>query len=174
MSVISVWILHVWGPGCVVGRDTGYGMDGPGIESRWKRDFPHLTRPALGPTQHLAQWVPGLFWGKKEQPGRDADPSPPSSAVGHESVELCLYSPYGPYGLYRASVPVQGWPLPLVYGDNSFTNTCTNHRRCNVSCINTINYNEHPSFALDNLCLLVWRNPNTLAKYFCMSNVKLT
>ena len=21
--------------------------------------------------------------------------------------------PYGPYGLYRASVPVQGWPLPL-------------------------------------------------------------
>jgi len=49
----------------------------------------------------------------KERPGRDADPSPPSSAVGHEIVELYLYSPYGPYGLYRASVPVQGWPLPL-------------------------------------------------------------
>jgi hypothetical protein len=26
---------------------------------------------------------------------------------GHERVELYLYSPYGPYGLYRASVPVQ-------------------------------------------------------------------
>jgi len=25
-----------------------------------------------------------------------------------ERVELYLYSPYGPYGLYRASVPVQG------------------------------------------------------------------
>ena len=37
----------------------------------------------------------------KERPGRDADPSPPSSAVGHERVELYLYSPYGPY------VPVQ-------------------------------------------------------------------
>ena len=24
------------------------------------------------------------------------------------TVELYLYSPYGPYGLYRASVPVQG------------------------------------------------------------------
>ena len=36
--------------------------------------------------------------------GRDADPSPPCSAVGHERVELYLYSPYGPYGLYRASV----------------------------------------------------------------------
>jgi len=32
---------------------------------------------------------------------------------GHERVELYLYSPYGPYGLYRASVPVQGCPLPL-------------------------------------------------------------
>jgi len=54
----------------------------------------------------------GSFPGGKERPGRDADPSPSSSAVGHERVELYLYSPYGPYGLYRASVPVQGWPLP--------------------------------------------------------------
>jgi len=30
-----------------------------------------------------------------------------------ERVELYLYSPYGPYGLYRASVPVQGCTLPL-------------------------------------------------------------
>jgi hypothetical protein len=28
------------------------------------------------------------------------------------TVELYLYSSYGPYGLYKASVPVQGWPLP--------------------------------------------------------------
>jgi len=49
----------------------------------------------------------GVFLRGKEWPGRDADPSPPSSAVGHERVELYLYSPYGPYGLYRTSVPVQ-------------------------------------------------------------------
>ena len=49
-----------------------------------------------------------VFPGGKERAGRDADPTPPSSAVGHERVELYLYSPYGPYGLYRASVPVQG------------------------------------------------------------------
>jgi len=49
-----------------------------------------------------------VFPGGQERPGRDADPSPPSSAVCHERVELYLYSPYGPHGLYRASVPVQG------------------------------------------------------------------
>ena len=31
------------------------------------------------------------------------------------TVELYLYSPFGPYGLYRASVPVQGCTLPLPY-----------------------------------------------------------
>ena len=34
---------------------------------------------------------------------------------GHERVELYLYSPYGPYGLYRASVSVQGCTLPLPF-----------------------------------------------------------
>jgi hypothetical protein len=42
----------------------------------------------------------------KEGLGPDAYPSPPSSAFGHERVELYLYSPYGLYSLYRASVPV--------------------------------------------------------------------
>jgi len=55
-----------------------------------------------------------VFPGGKERSGRDADPSPPSSAVGHERVELYLYSPYGPCSLYRASVPVQGCTLPYT------------------------------------------------------------
>ena len=33
-----------------VGIATRYGMDAPGIESRWGRDFPHPSRPVLGPT----------------------------------------------------------------------------------------------------------------------------
>jgi len=45
------------GSGCVVGIATGYGLDGPGIESRWGRDFPHLSRPTLGPTQPPGRWV---------------------------------------------------------------------------------------------------------------------
>jgi hypothetical protein len=73
-------IAIVCGPGSVVGIATDYGLDGPGIESRWGETFQHLSRPALGPTHPPVQWVPGLSLGK-ERPGRDADHSPPSSAM---------------------------------------------------------------------------------------------
>jgi len=49
----------------LVGIATRYGLDGPGIESRWRRDFPQLSRPALGPTQPPVQWVLGLSCGGK-------------------------------------------------------------------------------------------------------------
>jgi len=44
----------------IVGIATGYGLDGSGIESRWGCDFPHLSRPVLGPTLPPVQWVPGF------------------------------------------------------------------------------------------------------------------
>ena len=34
-----------------VGTATRYGLDGPGIESRWGRDFPQLSRQFLAPKQ---------------------------------------------------------------------------------------------------------------------------
>jgi len=56
------------GPGSVVGIATGYGLGGRGSNPSGGRDFPHLSRPALGPIQGLSRG--------KERPGRDADPSP--------------------------------------------------------------------------------------------------
>ena len=46
-----------------VGIVTCYGMDGQGFEFRCGRDFPHLSRPALGPIQPPIQWLPGLSRG---------------------------------------------------------------------------------------------------------------
>jgi hypothetical protein len=46
-----------------VGIATRYELDGPGIESRWRRDFQHPSRPALWPAQPPIQRVPGHFRG---------------------------------------------------------------------------------------------------------------
>jgi len=51
------------GPGSVVGIATAYRLDSPGIESRWGQDFPHLSRPALRPTQPPVKWVPDFSRG---------------------------------------------------------------------------------------------------------------
>jgi hypothetical protein len=57
-------VIYVrYGPGSVVGIDTAYGLDSPGIESRWGRDFQHLSKLALRPTQPPVQWVPVISQG---------------------------------------------------------------------------------------------------------------
>jgi len=78
-GLIPTFHLHV-GRDSSVGTATGYGLDGPGIESRWGRDFPHLSRPTLGPPSLLYNGY-RVFPAGKERPGRDAVPSPTSSAV---------------------------------------------------------------------------------------------
>ena len=67
-SVISVMFQFIFlnpitcrsGSGSSVGIATGYRLDGPGIEFPWRRDFPHLPRPVLGPNQPPVKRIPGL------------------------------------------------------------------------------------------------------------------
>ena len=67
ISVVTMKIISF--PSTEVDRDssvgiaTRYSLDGPEIESQWRRDFPRLFRPALRPTQLPVQWVKGLSWG---------------------------------------------------------------------------------------------------------------
>ena len=86
---------HAGGRDGSVGIATRYGLDGPGIESRWRGDFPHRSRPAQGPIQPPVQWVPGLSRGGK-RPGSGADHPPTPSAEAEEKVELYFYSPSAP------------------------------------------------------------------------------
>jgi hypothetical protein len=63
---------------------TGYGLDGPGIEPRWGRDF--FAHVQTGPGAHPASWTmdTGSFPGVK-QPGRGAEhPTPFSAEVTNE------------------------------------------------------------------------------------------
>ena len=62
------------GPDSSIGTATHYGLGGHGIESRSGRDFPHPSRPALGPTQLPMQWI-SVFSGVK-RPGLGLDNPP--------------------------------------------------------------------------------------------------
>jgi len=64
------------------------------------------TDPGTHPASY--KMSTGSFQGVK-RPGRGVDHPSPSSAEVIERVELYLYSLYGPHGLYRASVSVQGY-----------------------------------------------------------------
>ena len=68
-------------PGLYVGRDnsvgiaTRYGLEVQGIESRWGRDFPRPSRPALG--AHPASYTMGTgSFVRVKRPGRDIDHPP--------------------------------------------------------------------------------------------------
>jgi len=67
----------VFGPGSSVGIATGYGLDGPGLNSGGDEIF-RPSRPILEPTWPPVKRVPGY---RKVRPRRAADHSPPSSAA---------------------------------------------------------------------------------------------
>jgi len=54
--------IYIYGPGSSVDIATDYGLDGPGSNPGGDEIF-RQSRLALGPTQPLAQWVPGLSRG---------------------------------------------------------------------------------------------------------------
>jgi len=114
--------IPVHGPGSSVGIATGHGLDGPGIESRWGREFPQLSRPSLGPTNLLYNGY-RVFPAGKERPRRDTDPLPPSSALVMKEQSYTSTPPMGrtactetqclyKSALYLYLIPVQTWRGP--------------------------------------------------------------
>jgi hypothetical protein len=82
------------GLGSVVGIATGYGLNGPGIESRWVRDFRTCPDRPWGAPSLLYNGY-RVFPGGKERLGRDADPSPPSSAMVMKGYSYTSIPPMG-------------------------------------------------------------------------------
>ena len=76
-----------------VGVATRYGLDGPGIELRSRRDFPAPVQTGPGSDPAYYTMGTGCFPGMKRT-GRGVDHPTPSSSEVEEIVELYIYSWY--------------------------------------------------------------------------------
>jgi hypothetical protein len=90
-----------------VGIVTHYGLDGPGIESCWGRDFTHLSRLSLEPTQSPPQWLVCPFPRGKAAGTWRWQPTPSSVEI-NESVEMYLCFTCGP------TEPCLGWTFTCM------------------------------------------------------------
>jgi hypothetical protein len=95
-----------------------YEVDGPGIESRWRWDFQHPSKSAMGATQPPGGT--GSFR-RVKRTVRGVDYPPPSSAEVKDRVELYLCSTIGP------AWPVLGWTLSYSCQAMSSVNVWTSH-----------------------------------------------
>ena len=100
------YYYYYWGLDSSAGIATRYGLEGPGIESRWGARFSSPVQTGLG--AHPASYTMGTgsFLGVK-RPGRGVDHQPPSSTKAEGRVELYICFLPGP------SWPVLGRTLPL-------------------------------------------------------------
>ena len=75
-------VLRMWSElSRVIGIATGYRLEGPWIESRLEGEIIRTSQDRPWGPPSLLYNDYRVFTGGKERPGRDADPSPPSSAV---------------------------------------------------------------------------------------------
>jgi hypothetical protein len=92
MLSFSEDILLKMGRDCSHGIATSYGLDGPVIETRRRKNFLQQPRPTLGPSLGTVEEDRVSFPGVK-RPKNRVDHPPTSSAEVKERVELYLYSP---------------------------------------------------------------------------------
>jgi len=100
-------------PGSVVGIATGYGLDGPKIESRWGREFSAPVQTNHGAHPASCTMGTGSFPGVKS--GRGLTQTPHSLLVpwSWKGTAIPLLPLWAVRPVQSRSVPVQGCTLPL-------------------------------------------------------------
>ena len=94
------------GPATVADIVTGYGLEGPGIESRWGGEISRTRQDRPWGPPSLLYNAYRIFPVGKKRPGFDTETSP-LLVQWSRIVEEYLYSHFWQYGQYRASVPIE-------------------------------------------------------------------
>jgi hypothetical protein len=87
--LIDTYIRCYMGQDSSVGIATRFGLDCPGNKSRWGPDFPHPSRPTLGPTQLPITEVPSFFPGGKVARAWRYPRNPSSTEVKEIILPFC-------------------------------------------------------------------------------------
>jgi hypothetical protein len=98
-QIFKVYTPYISGRDCVVGTATRYGLDGPGIESRWGVRFSAPVQ--TGPGAHPASCTMGngTFPGVK-RPGRGVDYLPHPAPSLKKEYSYTSTPPLGLHGLF--------------------------------------------------------------------------
>jgi hypothetical protein len=123
-----------------VGISNRYGLNRPGIESRWVEGARFFAPVQTGPWDLTSLLHNGyrVFRGGVKRPGCGADPPPPSKCRGHERVGLYLHSPSEP------KWPVIGRNLIRDSGDHpTVRSDCTASYSPKTVNLNLINVAVH-------------------------------
>ena len=109
------------GPCSSVGIATGYGLDGPGTESRWGARY--STTVLTGPGANPVSCTMGTESFPEVKSGRGVTLTPHPFLVPWSWKDRAVpLFPVWAVGLYRASVPVQGRNLSYLYVVYSMNN----------------------------------------------------
>ena len=114
MLLLRICFCFICGPGSSVGIATGYGLDGPGIESRWGARFSAPVQTGLGAHPASCTMGTGSFPGVMSGRGVTLTTHPLLVPRSWKSRAIHLPTLWATPGLYRASVPVQWCTLPFL------------------------------------------------------------
>jgi hypothetical protein len=92
-SILQCLKCYKSGPGSSVGIATGYGLDGPGIESRWGARFSAPVQTGAGAHPASCTMRTGSFSGVESGRGVTLTTHPLLVPRSKNRVELYLYSP---------------------------------------------------------------------------------
>jgi hypothetical protein len=124
--VIYVYNCTDRGRGSSVGMATRYGLEGPGIECRWRRAFPHLSDRPWGPTSSCTMGT-GSFPGGKGGRGVTLTTHPHLVPRSRKSRVIPLLPLWVHVACYRVkpylTAPIIPFAKLLFFNKNLLTNT---------------------------------------------------
>ena len=110
--IFTLHLVQLEGRDTLVGIATRYGLEGPGIESRWGAKFSSPVHTGPGGRPILLYNGHRVSFREVKRPESVADHPPPSCVDTKETAALYFYAPLGLHGLLQSELYLLLWNWP--------------------------------------------------------------